>query len=94
MRLWNRAGIALVALGAIAPAWPGANPVAAPTPQDVAPGVWLVPGDECATAWTDSIRTLLADDPREQQRARGMAAYYVDVLRANGGRSKFCAAAR
>jgi glyoxylase-like metal-dependent hydrolase (beta-lactamase superfamily II) len=52
------------------------------------------PQDECAAAWADSIRTLLGDDPREQQRARGMAAYYVDMLRANGGRSKFCASAR
>jgi glyoxylase-like metal-dependent hydrolase (beta-lactamase superfamily II) len=46
--------------------------------------------DECASAWTDSISTLLADDPLEQRRARGMAAYYVGMLRANGGRSKYC----
>jgi hypothetical protein len=50
--------------------------------------------DECAKGWTDSIGALLADDPLEQQRAHGMAAYYVDMLRANGERSKFCAAAR
>jgi hypothetical protein len=37
---------------------------------------------------------LLADDPAEQQRARGMTAYYVEMLRANGGRSKFCASTR
>jgi glyoxylase-like metal-dependent hydrolase (beta-lactamase superfamily II) len=48
------------------------------------------PQGECASGWADSIRTLLADDPAEQQRARGMAAYYVEMLRANGGRSKFC----
>ena len=52
------------------------------------------PPDECATAWVDSIRTLLADDPPEQQRAREMAGYYVGLLRANGGRSRFCEAAR
>jgi hypothetical protein len=52
------------------------------------------PEDECATAWADSIRTLLPDDPPEQQRARGMAAYYVGMLRANGGRSKFCESTR
>ena len=52
------------------------------------------PEDECATVWADSIRTLLADDPPEQQRARGMAAYYVGVLRASGGRSKFCESTR
>jgi glyoxylase-like metal-dependent hydrolase (beta-lactamase superfamily II) len=51
------------------------------------------PQDECATSWRDSIRTLLADDPAEQQRAREMAAYYVGMLRANGRRSKFCEAA-
>ena len=52
------------------------------------------PQGECASGWADSIRTLLADDPAEQQRARGMAAYYVEMLRANGGRSKFCALTR
>ena len=50
------------------------------------------PEDECASRWTDSIRPLLSDDPREQRQANGMAAYYVGVLRANGGRSKHCAA--
>ena len=49
---------------------------------------------ECATDWADSIRTLLVEDPAEQQRAREMAAYYVDMLRANGGRSKFCESSR
>ncbi len=52
------------------------------------------PQGECASDWADSIRTLLADDPAEQQRARGMAAYYVDMLRANDGRSKFCESSR
>jgi len=52
------------------------------------------PQGECASDWADSILTLLADDPAEQQRARGMAAYYVDMLRANGGRSKFCESSR
>lgn len=52
------------------------------------------PAGECATAWTDSIRTLLADDPLEQRRAREMAGYYVELLRANDGRSKFCEADR
>jgi glyoxylase-like metal-dependent hydrolase (beta-lactamase superfamily II) len=52
------------------------------------------PQDECATGWAESIRTLLADDLPEQQRAREMAGYYVRLLRANGGRSKYCEAAR
>jgi glyoxylase-like metal-dependent hydrolase (beta-lactamase superfamily II) len=50
-------------------------------------------GDECAARWADSIRSLLGDDPLEHERAQGMAAYYVDLLRANGGRSKHCAVA-
>jgi len=52
------------------------------------------PQDECAKGWVDSIRSLLAGDTLEQQRALGMAAYYVDMLRANGGRSKFCESTR
>jgi glyoxylase-like metal-dependent hydrolase (beta-lactamase superfamily II) len=52
-----------------------------------------VAGDDCAGRWTESIRPLLGDDPLEHERARGMAAYYVDVLRANGGRSRHCAVA-
>ncbi len=50
--------------------------------------------DECAKGWADSIGVLLAGDPAERQRARGMAAYYVGLLRANGGRSKFCESSR
>ena len=49
------------------------------------------PGDECATRWADAIQPLLDADPRERQRAQAMAAYYVGMLRANGGRSKHCA---
>lgn len=46
--------------------------------------------DDCAAAWTASISSLLGKDPRERQRAQGMTAYYVGMLRANGGRSKYC----
>jgi glyoxylase-like metal-dependent hydrolase (beta-lactamase superfamily II) len=49
------------------------------------------PEDECASRWADSIRPLLAGDPLGQKRAQGIAAYYVGMLRANGGRSKYCA---
>jgi glyoxylase-like metal-dependent hydrolase (beta-lactamase superfamily II) len=52
------------------------------------------PQDECAKGWVGSIQSLLAGDTLEQRRALGMAAYYVDMLRANGGRSKFCEATR
>ncbi len=48
--------------------------------------------DDCAADWTDSISSLLGKDLRERQRAQGMAAYYVGMLRANGGRSKYCKA--
>ena len=50
------------------------------------------PEDDCASGWAASVRPLLSDDPREQRQAQGMAAYYVGLLRANGGRSKHCAA--
>jgi glyoxylase-like metal-dependent hydrolase (beta-lactamase superfamily II) len=48
------------------------------------------PEDECASRWADAIQPLLSGDPSERQRAKGMAAYYVGLLRANGGRSKYC----
>lgn len=46
--------------------------------------------EDCASHWAEGIQPLLAGDPLEPQRARQMAAYYVRMLRANGGRSKFC----
>jgi hypothetical protein len=49
--------------------------------------------DECASSWTASVDSLLGNDPHERQQARKMAAYYVDMLRANGGPSKFCGSA-
>jgi glyoxylase-like metal-dependent hydrolase (beta-lactamase superfamily II) len=52
-----------------------------------------VAGDDCAARWSDSISPLLGDDPLEHKRARGMAVYYVDLLRDGGGRSKHCAVA-
>ena len=48
------------------------------------------PAEECASRWTDAIQPLLGDDPVEHRRARAMAEYYVAMLRANGGRSKYC----
>ncbi len=46
---------------------------------------------QCADSWAKAISPLVQDDPTVLRRARGMAAYYVDMLRANGGRSKTCA---
>ncbi len=45
------------------------------------------PKEECAVRWADSIRPLLTSD---SQHAQETAAYYIDMLRANGGRSKYC----
>ncbi len=47
---------------------------------------------ECAAEWTRGVAPLLIQDPRELQHATGMAEYYVEMLRANGGRSRSCAA--
>jgi len=48
------------------------------------------PQDECAGNWADSVQSLLGDDPLAQQRTRGFAAYYVEMLRAHGERSEYC----
>lgn len=47
----------------------------------------------CASAWSTNIADFIAGDERAQIMAPQMAAYYVDFLRANGGRSPDCAAA-
>ena len=47
----------------------------------------------CASAWSTSIADFIAGDERAPIMAPQMAAYYVDFLRANGGRSPDCAAA-
>ena len=46
--------------------------------------------EECAAAWAHDVGPLLPDDSRQTQSAQATAAYYVDLLRANGGRSKYC----
>lgn len=45
----------------------------------------------CAAGWADAVAPLLAQG--EAPRARGMAGYYVDLLRRNGGKSPDCKAA-
>jgi len=52
------------------------------------------PEAECATGWADSIQPLLGQDPLEPQRAQKIAAYYVGMLRANGGHSQYCESSR
>jgi glyoxylase-like metal-dependent hydrolase (beta-lactamase superfamily II) len=48
---------------------------------------------DCAADWTDSIDNLLGKDPHERQQAQEMATYYIGILRANGGRSRYCESA-
>ncbi|MFO1400179.1 MAG: MBL fold metallo-hydrolase [Steroidobacteraceae bacterium] len=48
--------------------------------------------DACATEWAASVRGLLEAPDTEFERARSMSAYYVDLLRAGGGRSRYCEA--
>jgi glyoxylase-like metal-dependent hydrolase (beta-lactamase superfamily II) len=49
---------------------------------------------DCATDWAHAVQPLLPADPLEARRAQSMAVYYVGLLRANGGRSKYCEAKR
>jgi glyoxylase-like metal-dependent hydrolase (beta-lactamase superfamily II) len=49
-----------------------------------------VPKEECATRWTNSIQPLIGSNAADGQQVLRTAAYYVDMLRANDGRSKYC----
>ncbi len=50
-------------------------------------------GQVCAQEWAEGVASLLTTD-RERRMALGMTAQYVDnVLKAPGGRSRFCRAA-
>jgi len=51
------------------------------------------PAGDCASHWTDSVDALMPGGASETQRGRQFAEYYVTMLRANGGRSKYCQAA-
>jgi glyoxylase-like metal-dependent hydrolase (beta-lactamase superfamily II) len=49
--------------------------------------------DACAADWVSGVDALLgAPKDDQRKRARGMAEYYVKMLRANGGKSKDCLA--
>lgn len=50
-------------------------------------------GSSCAAQWSTAVSPLLDANPREIQRASAMAGYYVELLRAHGGRSQYCASA-
>jgi glyoxylase-like metal-dependent hydrolase (beta-lactamase superfamily II) len=47
----------------------------------------------CAANWASMVKPLLGADPLASRQAKGMAAYYVDLLRANRGNSPYCATA-
>jgi glyoxylase-like metal-dependent hydrolase (beta-lactamase superfamily II) len=51
------------------------------------------PKDECAARWTNSIRPLLGPESADTERVQRAATYYVEMLRANGGKSKYCESA-
>ncbi len=50
------------------------------------------PKEECAAGWASSVQSLQAASLPSGPGALSMAAYYVDLLRANGGRSRYCQA--
>jgi glyoxylase-like metal-dependent hydrolase (beta-lactamase superfamily II) len=52
------------------------------------------PDSECGAGWADDVKPLLAPDGSDAKRAAAMAAEYVQMLRTNGGRSKYCEAPR
>jgi glyoxylase-like metal-dependent hydrolase (beta-lactamase superfamily II) len=52
------------------------------------------PAGDCGTRWAHAVQPLLPADPLEMRRAQSMAVYYVGLLRANAGRSKYCEAKR
>ena len=44
----------------------------------------------CAAGWVDSVKPMLDPGELALKRARGMTQDYIDLLRANGGRSPYC----
>jgi glyoxylase-like metal-dependent hydrolase (beta-lactamase superfamily II) len=48
--------------------------------------------DQCAAAWANGIAAFMGADENAGEAARGYAAYYVGLLRENGGKSADCKA--
>jgi hypothetical protein len=46
--------------------------------------------EQCATQWRENVTPLLEDTQEARDTAEGMALYYVEFLRQNGGRSPTC----
>lgn len=45
---------------------------------------------DCAAGWASAVTPLLTGGESDLRRARGMAGYYVDMLRKNGGKARDC----
>jgi glyoxylase-like metal-dependent hydrolase (beta-lactamase superfamily II) len=50
------------------------------------------PAEECGAQWAAAAGPMLGPDAKAMERANAMAVNYVAMLRANGGRSKYCEA--
>ena len=50
------------------------------------------PKAKCSAAWLAAAAPLLSGAADESARAQSLTNYYVDMLRANGGRSEYCKA--
>ena len=50
------------------------------------------PKADCAGGWAKAVEPMLGPDEIDRRRARLMTESYVDLLRANGGKSAFCEA--
>lgn len=47
---------------------------------------------DCASQWADDVGPLIGEDSAIRHRAERGAAYYVELLRKSGGRSRYCEA--
>jgi glyoxylase-like metal-dependent hydrolase (beta-lactamase superfamily II) len=50
------------------------------------------PKAKCSTGWLEAAAPLLSGEADESAHAQSLTNYYVDMLRANGGRSEYCKA--
>ena len=49
--------------------------------------------DECGSQWADDVSSLIGHESGVRRRAERGAAYYIELLRKDGGRSRYCEAA-
>jgi glyoxylase-like metal-dependent hydrolase (beta-lactamase superfamily II) len=50
------------------------------------------PKAKCSAGWLEAAAPLLSGEADESAHAQSLTNYYVDMLRANGGRSEYCQA--